>query len=49
MLPYYPVAKIMTAELVIAVLASYNQGKHQRYVVMSLFPGGDGLTMPERV
>ncbi|CAI5703676.1 hypothetical protein KXD40_008878 [Peronospora effusa] len=47
MFQYFPVAKIVTAEVVKTVPASYNQGNHQRNILMNLFPGDDGLTVPQ--
>ncbi|CAI5742042.1 unnamed protein product [Peronospora destructor] len=47
MFQYFPVAKIVTAEVVKTVPASYIQGNHQRNILMNLFPGDDGLTVPQ--
>jgi hypothetical protein len=46
MFQYFPVAKIVTAEVVKTVPASYIHGNHQRSILMNLFPGDDGLTVP---
>ncbi|GMF49220.1 unnamed protein product [Phytophthora fragariaefolia] len=46
MFQYFPVAKIVTAEVVKTIPASFNHGNHQRSILMNLFPGDDGLTVP---
>ncbi|OWZ24813.1 hypothetical protein PHMEG_00087 [Phytophthora megakarya] len=47
MFQYFPVAKIVTAEVVKSVPASFNHGNHQRSILMNLFPSDDGLTVPQ--
>ncbi|KAG1688071.1 hypothetical protein DVH05_004388 [Phytophthora capsici] len=47
MFQYFPVAKIVTAEVVKTVPASFNHGNHQRSILMNLFPGDDGLSVPQ--
>ncbi|CAH0475153.1 unnamed protein product [Peronospora belbahrii] len=44
---YLPMAKIVTAEVVKTVPASYNQVNQQRNILMNLFPGDDGLSVPQ--
>uniref|UniRef100_M4BGU2 Uncharacterized protein n=1 Tax=Hyaloperonospora arabidopsidis (strain Emoy2) TaxID=559515 RepID=M4BGU2_HYAAE len=46
MFQYFPVAKIVTAEVVKTAAASYDPSDHQHNLLMNLFPGDDGLTMP---
>ncbi|KAE9002519.1 hypothetical protein PF010_g13885 [Phytophthora fragariae] len=46
MFQYFPVAKVVTAEVVKTIPASFNHGSHQRSILMNLFPGDDGLTVP---
>ncbi|KAL3664732.1 hypothetical protein V7S43_010480 [Phytophthora oleae] len=47
MFQYFPVAKTVTAEVVKTVPASFNHGSHQRSILMNLFPGDDGLSVPQ--
>ena len=48
MFQYFPVAKIATAEVVKAsASASSDPGGHQHNILMNLFPGDDGLTVPQ--
>ncbi|KAL4146602.1 hypothetical protein PRNP1_012466 [Phytophthora ramorum] len=46
MFQYFPVAKVVTAEVVKTNPASLNHGSHQRSILTNLFPGDDGLTVP---
>ncbi|GMF13025.1 unnamed protein product [Phytophthora lilii] len=46
MFQYFPVSKVVTAEVVKTVPASYSHGNHQRSILMNLFPNDDGLTVP---
>ncbi|ETP46002.1 hypothetical protein F442_07692 [Phytophthora nicotianae P10297] len=48
MFQYFPVAKMVTAEVVKTVPGSLNHGI-QRTILMNLFPGDDGLTVPQLV
>ncbi|KAG7396987.1 THO complex subunit 5 [Phytophthora boehmeriae] len=47
MFQYFPVAKVVTAEVVKTVPAAYSHVSHQKNnILMNLFPGDDGLTVP---
>ncbi|KAG2767886.1 hypothetical protein JG687_00008133 [Phytophthora cactorum] len=48
MFQYFPVAKMVTAEVMKTVPASLNHGS-QRTILTNLFPGDDGLTVPQLV
>ncbi|KAF4320884.1 hypothetical protein BBO99_00005169 [Phytophthora kernoviae] len=43
---YFPIAKVVTAEVVKTIPAAYNHVSHQKSILMNLFPGDDGLTVP---
>ncbi|CEG50134.1 Conserved coiled/coiled coil protein [Plasmopara halstedii] len=49
MFQYFPVAKMVTAEIVETAPAGLNFGSHRRNILMYLFPGDDGLTVPQLV
>ncbi|KAG6615836.1 Conserved coiled/coiled coil protein [Phytophthora cinnamomi] len=46
MFQFFPVAKVVTAEVVKTIPATFNHGSHQRSILMNLFPGDDGLAVP---